>query len=357
MSKLREQISLSSNDPSGIEEIKKVLSEDKHGECYKEIYSDDFNSINHDFQDPPGNNCLLIAIAAKKYKIAELLIDDAREKLTNEEFLEFINYRYNDPTKNSVRTDCYINTSLTLAAKHEQYGLVQKLLNEGADPNGTDQYGFTALTVLTMQIGLVSSPKNQEIVETIKLLQDKGADLNQLDKFERNASYYLEHDLNSGEMHRLRFITGPDNMRGKIFTNSTVARILSIRKLNNIKELGETASILGSGATTVDGAIYDSLRWGPGESTKKIEDYADGRSLIKFDEEEKKLKYLTPKEFFKYPDKDYKKQFFQTEEGQNIKKEEPIIKLIASNVRIARTISHAQNIKSASNQKSTGMSR
>ncbi|WP_341788045.1 hypothetical protein [Rickettsia endosymbiont of Lasioglossum villosulum] len=345
MSKLREQISLSSNDPSGIEEIKKVLSKDKKGECYKEIYSDDFNSINHDFQDPPGNNCLLIAIAAKKYKIAELLIEDAREKLTNEEFLEFINYRYNDPTKNSVRTNCYINTSLTLAAKHEQYELVQKLLNEGADPNGTDQYGFTVLTVLTMQLGLVSPPKNQQIVETIKLLQDKGADLNQLDKFERNASYYLEHDLNSGEI------------RGKIFTDSTVARILSIRKLNNIKELGETASILGSGATTADGAIYDSLHWGPGESTKKIEDYTDGRSLIKFDKEEKKLKYLTPKEFFKYPDKDYKKQFFQTEEGQNIKKEEPIIKLIASNVRIARTISHAQNIKSASNQKSTGMSR
>ncbi|HJD65958.1 MAG TPA: hypothetical protein LFV91_02605 [Rickettsia endosymbiont of Bembidion nr. Transversale] len=45
MSKLREQISLSSNDPSGIEEIKKVLSEDKPRECYKEIYSDDFNSI------------------------------------------------------------------------------------------------------------------------------------------------------------------------------------------------------------------------------------------------------------------------------------------------------------------------
>lgn len=356
MSKLREQISLSSNDLSGIEEIKKVLSEDKHGECYKEIYSD-FNNTSSDFQDPPGNNCLLIAIAANKNKIAELLIDDACEKLTNEEFLEFINYRYNDPTKNSVRTDCYINTPLTLAAKYEQYGLVQKLLNEGANPNGTDQYGFTALTVLTMQLGLVSSPKNQEIVETIKLLQDKGADLNQLDKFEHNASYYLEHDLNSGEMHRLRFITGPDNMRGKIFTNSTVARILSIRKLNNIKELGETASILGSGSTTVDGAIYDSLRWGPGESTKKIEDYADGRSIIKFDKKEKKLKYLTPEEFFKYPDKDYKKQFFQTEEGQNIKKEEPIIKLIASNVRIARTISHAQNIKSASNQKSTGMSR
>ncbi|WP_395476262.1 hypothetical protein [Rickettsia endosymbiont of Pantilius tunicatus] len=200
-------------------------------------------------------------------------------------------------------------------------------------------------------------PKNQEIVETIKLLQDKGADLNQLDKFKRNASYYLEHDLNSGEIHRLRFLTGPDNMRGKIFTDSTVARILSIRKLNNIKELGETASILGSGATTVDGAIYDSLRWDPGESTKKIEDYADGRGLIKFDEKEKKLKYLTPKEFFEYPNKDYKKQFFQTEEGQNIKKGKPIIKLIASNIRIARTTSHAQNIKSASNQKSTGMNR
>lgn len=134
MSKLREQISLSSNDPSGIEEIKKVLLEDKHGECYKEIYSD-FNNTSSDFQDPPGNNCLLIAIAAKKDKIAELLIYDARKKLDDKEFLDFINYRYDDPTKNSVRTDCYINTSLTLAAKHEQYGLVQKLLNEGADPN------------------------------------------------------------------------------------------------------------------------------------------------------------------------------------------------------------------------------
>ncbi|WP_395476261.1 ankyrin repeat domain-containing protein [Rickettsia endosymbiont of Pantilius tunicatus] len=158
MSKLREQVSLSSNDPSGIEEIKKVLSEDKHGECYKEIYSD-FNNTSSDFQDPPGNNCLLIAIAAKKDKIAELLIDDARKKLDDKEFLDFINYRYDDPTKNSVRTDCYINTSLTLAAKHEQYGLVQKLLNEGADPNGTDQYGFIALTVLTMQLGCLKIRK------------------------------------------------------------------------------------------------------------------------------------------------------------------------------------------------------
>ncbi|WP_341790994.1 hypothetical protein [Rickettsia endosymbiont of Gonocerus acuteangulatus] len=191
----------------------------------------------------------------------------------------------------------------------------------GLDPNGTDQYGFTALTVLTMQLGLVSSPKNQEIVETIKLLQDKGADLNQVDKFKHNASYYLEHDLNSGEIHRLRFITGPDNIHRKTFTHSTAVNALMVHKANNIKELGDTVNILGSGATTADGAIYDSLRWGPGESTKKIEDYADGRSLIKFDEKEKKLKYLTPKEFFKYPNKDYKKQFSQTEEGQNIKKE------------------------------------
>ncbi|WP_417904765.1 ankyrin repeat domain-containing protein [Candidatus Tisiphia endosymbiont of Micropterix aruncella] len=178
--------------------IDNILEKDIEGSCYKTFYSEDGDVKNVYHQDPAGNNCLLFAIALKLYPLAEKLIDDAKGKLSDEEYKDFLNYQYVDVT--GQKRSWYTNTALTLATKHNQYQLAQKLLNEGADPNGTDEYGLTSLSVLCFHLGLVSEEKNTEIVELIKLLKSKGADYTHEDLLGLKPLDYLTKDLDGQEI-------------------------------------------------------------------------------------------------------------------------------------------------------------
>lgn len=178
--------------------IDNILEKDIEGSCYKTFYSEDGNVNTAGHQDPAGNNCLLFAIASRLYPLAERLIDDAKGKLSDEEYKNFLNYQYADVT--GRERSYYTNTALTLATKHNQYQLAQKLLNEGADPNGTDEYGLTSLSVLCFHLGLVSEEKNTEIVKLIKLLKSKGADYTHKDMLGLKPLDYLTKDLDGQEI-------------------------------------------------------------------------------------------------------------------------------------------------------------
>lgn len=173
-------------------EIDNILKQDIEGSCYKTFYSEDGN-VKADHQDPAGNNCLLFAIASKLYPLAERLIEDAKGKLSDEEYKDFLNYQYVDVT--GQERSWYTNTALTLATKHNQYQLAQKLLNEG-----TDEYGLTSLSVLCFHLGLVSEEKNTEIVKLIKLLKSKGADYTHEDMLDLKPLDYLTKDLDGQEI-------------------------------------------------------------------------------------------------------------------------------------------------------------
>jgi hypothetical protein len=291
--------------------VREILKNDKSGELYKVIYAN-FS----DDTSPPGNNCLLLAIAYEKYDIAQLLIDDAKTKLPEEEFKNFINYKYKDPTNNHNRTDVYINTPLTLSAKHERYELVEQLLNNGADSNSADRLGFTPLIILSIQLGLVSKQKNQEILNTFQLLKDKRAKFDQVDHFGHTAADYLEYDLDIAEILQYRVLDGPKDLKGKILSE---AKITALEKDGKCDRDNLTLASCSGGVLSRDQAVYDTLKWA-GEASEKIQNYlSNDPQCRKFDTKLGRL--LTQDELGPVQKVAYKEDFFKTEEGRNIKKE------------------------------------
>lgn len=170
--------------------IQKILQQDQEGVCYRVFYSDEEEWVNL-YQNPKGNSCLLLAIAIRSYNVADLLIYDAKSKLTNDEFLSFLNYQCGDNA-----FPCYTNTALTLAAKHGQYWLAQNLLQQGANPNGEGENGETALSICYFHSRLISPERTTKLGDLLKLLYTKGANANHVDKLHLKPYDYKIIKLN-----------------------------------------------------------------------------------------------------------------------------------------------------------------
>lgn len=180
-----------------IDEIKTVLKDDINGDCYKIFQHSPYGN-------PPGNNLLLCAIARDvNSQIVKLLIDDAKTKLSEQDFKECLSYQYSDlgHLKPGESEKTYlINTPLTLCLKYGKYDLAIKLLQEGADPNGKDRHYFTPLAIACIHVGLANHEKNSEIFEVIKLLAEKGADATHIDQAGLTPLEYLTKDLDRNKM-------------------------------------------------------------------------------------------------------------------------------------------------------------
>ncbi|WP_341758329.1 hypothetical protein [Candidatus Tisiphia endosymbiont of Ditula angustiorana] len=265
--------------------IDNILEKDIEGSCYKTFYSEDGN-VKAVHQDPAGNNCLLFAIASKLYPLAERLIDDAKGKLSDEEYKDFLNYQYVDVT--GQKRSWYTNTALTLATKHNQYQLAQKLLNEGADPNGTDEYGLTSLSVLCFHLGLVSEEKNTETVKLIKLLKSKGADYTYKDLLGLKPLDYLTKDLDGQEIRGYKLLSVNEIKQIKSITfggwyvddNKTPVNIPKDWPVEACeKELMTTIGkenvdkyyiYATQNSYAVDGKIFNSFIWGNGSNLVSV---------------------------------------------------------------------------------------
>lgn len=324
--KLRRYIKL--ND---IDAIKTIIEKEPEGICYTQAYSTEGNWVDHESsyngnypeQDPSGNNVLLHAISSSRYEIADLFIDDAQKKLKEQNFLNFINYQY-PPVKDKLH---YINTALTLAAKHEKYQLVKKLLNLGADPNGFDQHGFTTATILCMQLGLVES-KNPEIFSAINLLLEKGADFDQQDNFGFYPYNFIGYELNHDKIVLLRFLfKSPPNLeKNKTYSlqeviqhiyghdpnDDTVAEVAkSIIKDIDFKD--NYCFVYSTGEHNVDAAIFDSLKWAPhGRQNVPEYEYAVTRKVVSYFEQGGEIRERLQKDRKKVT---CKQDFLKSEEG------------------------------------------
>lgn len=121
--------------------IYKLLSQDISGEVYKHYFTEPLKIKGEycdDIVDPEGNTILLTAIAkachtddkAFAKDLALFIINDAKEKLSSENFIGFINYIHRYEWEKY-----YENTPLTLSIKSGLLDVAIKLVENGGDVN------------------------------------------------------------------------------------------------------------------------------------------------------------------------------------------------------------------------------
>jgi hypothetical protein len=180
------------------ENLKKVLHlitnlTNVRGEFYKIYFDEDMGN-----GAPAGNNLLLDIIAqsancgSKLYAsmLFRLVIQDAKNKLTQQEMQEFISFRFSGTQKDGS----YDNTPLTLAIKT---GLTQEaisLIRLGADVNqACENYG--GFTPIELAVARYTYSKNIEDLHLFKELISHGARLDKEDIFGHDACSFSQNPI------------------------------------------------------------------------------------------------------------------------------------------------------------------
>jgi ankyrin repeat protein len=176
--------------------------ENKNGGFYKYYY--DFVIDTRSWEDPAGNNLLLLAIAKasdlnssspdkiQSIKIINLILDDAKTKLNPDELKDFVDFRFTRPNEEDPQGYYYYdNTPLTLAIKVGCINEAKKIIEYGTNVNqACDLYGkFTPLHLAIFR--LFFSNDTQEAIELIKSLIQKGANPDQCDVSGKTPREYL----------------------------------------------------------------------------------------------------------------------------------------------------------------------
>lgn len=191
-------------------EISDLLSSplNAHGEFYKYYFDSASDVWIEAWENPAGNNILLLAIARgventtdRDILVHELvtnILDDAARKLgrENTEFQEFISFKYMyDP--NEKGKYCWDNSPLTLAIKSGMIDIASRLVDMGADVNATS-YGnhgnYTSLHLIALRLPFIQNP-DAEFALMQKLIA-KGASIEQRDSYGRSVQDLVNlHDL------------------------------------------------------------------------------------------------------------------------------------------------------------------
>lgn len=123
-------------EPS-LKDLRRIIDTDinKHGELYQYWFDASAPGIAY-----PGNNILLLAISRACHSVSDahtdhiermlsIILKDASRKLSPEQFMAFISFRFVPSKKRDFCVDYYFdNTPLTLAIKSGLIGIAQRLL-------------------------------------------------------------------------------------------------------------------------------------------------------------------------------------------------------------------------------------
>lgn len=165
------------------------------------------------FYNPAGNNILLLAIAKGAMNpvnrdtvvapLVDAILEDARSKLTSQEFQEFISFKFTDQSPDLYYFD---NTPLTLAIMAGMIDTASKLVDLGADVNATS-YGqngqYTPLHLLALRLPRTQNPAELELMAKIKA---KGASLEKLDVYGRSVQDLANlHDIHIVDVKKFAF--------------------------------------------------------------------------------------------------------------------------------------------------------